>query len=88
MFKGVFLLLGAAAICLFAAENEINAATNISHRFDPVRRDFSEDQLRFLKAPPGFKINLFARDQHNARMMLLLPDDSILLSRFGNGELG
>ena len=79
----------AAALWLCAAGNDINinAATNISHRFDPVRRSFSPDQLQFLKVPPGFRINIFAPDQHNARMMLLLPDGSILLSRFDVGEL-
>ena len=87
MSKGGLLLLSAAAFWVMTAELAINAATNVSHKFVPVRRDFSDDLLPNLKAPAGFKINVFARAQGNARMMLLLPNGTILLTRFDIGEL-
>jgi glucose/arabinose dehydrogenase len=86
MRKGAFRLGWAVAFYIFAV-GEANSATNVSHKFVPVRRDFSDDLLVNLKAPPGFKINVFARGQGNARMMLLLPDGTILFSRFDIGQV-
>jgi glucose/arabinose dehydrogenase len=81
MLKGVLLLLSAAAIGISAA------GTNISHEFRPVPRPFSDELMAQLKLPPGFKINVFARGQGNARMMLLLPDGTILMTRNDVGEV-
>ena len=63
------------------------AATNISHRFVPELKPFSEERFRQLKVPPGFKINVFASGQGNARMMLLLPNGTILLTRYDIGQV-
>jgi hypothetical protein len=80
-------LVLAAALGLWASGGKINAATNISHRFDPVLRPFTEERFHSLKVPPGFRINVFAAGQGNARMMLLLPDGTILLTRYDIGQV-
>ena len=81
MFNGALLLLSAAAMGISAA------GTNISHEFRPVPRPFSDELMAQLKLPPGFKINAFARGQGNARMMLLLPDGTVLMTRNDVGEV-
>src|SRR5688572_15891999 len=80
--------LAAAVLLGFCFGGEVHAAaTNISHRFVPELKPFSEDRFQQLKVPPGFKVNVFATGQGNARMMLLLPDGTILLTRFDIGQV-
>src|ERR1700750_444409 len=81
MRKGVLVLFLGAVLCAHAKD------TNISHAFVPTRIDFSDDLVPRLKLRPGFKINVFARGQGNARMMLLLPDGTILMTRNDIGEV-
>jgi glucose/arabinose dehydrogenase len=73
-------------LALWVGGTEAKAA-NASHRFVPPLRSFSDDMLRNLKVPPGFQINVFARGQGNARMMLLLPDGTVLLTRYDVGKV-
>jgi glucose/arabinose dehydrogenase len=87
MPKGILVKLAAAALGVLAAEREIIAATNVSHAFIPILHPYSDDMLRSLRTPPGFKVNVFARNQGNARMMLLLPDGTILVTRNDVGEV-
>jgi len=81
--------LGLAAILVLGgASGEMNAATtNVSHRFVPVLKPFTEERFQQLKVPRGFQINVFAAGQGNARMMLLLPDGTILLTRYDIGQV-
>src|SRR5690349_14392910 len=87
MSKGGMFLAMAAVIGMGTAGNQIHAATNVSRTFVPVLRNFADDMLRHLKVPPGFKVNVFARSQGNARMMLLLPDGTILMTRNDVGQV-
>ncbi len=59
----------------------------LSQSFRPEQRAFTEDKLQQLKVPPQFRVNIFARDLGNARMMLLAPDGTIFLTRHKEGDL-
>jgi glucose/arabinose dehydrogenase len=87
MFKGVMFLLVAATLGMSAAEKKNISSRTVSHSFNPALVVFSDDLVSKLKVPPGFGVNVFARGQGNARMMLLLPDGTILLTRNDVGEL-
>jgi glucose/arabinose dehydrogenase len=87
MIKEGWRWLVAIVLGLCATTVEIRAKTNTSNRFVPVLRPFSEENLEKLKVPPGFRINVFATGQGNARMMLLIPDGTILLTRYDIGEV-
>jgi glucose/arabinose dehydrogenase len=87
MFKGGVFLRVAIVLGTWATVTEIHSATNVSHRFNPVLRPFSDEMLQHLHVPPGFRVNVFARGQGNARMLISLPDGTILMSRYDVGQV-
>ncbi len=87
MFKPPFLTLMIVSITALAAEPRVVSRSVESHTLRPARRDFSEDRLRQLSAPAGFSVSVFAKDQGNARMLLTLPDGTVLLTRHEEGEV-
>ena len=46
----------------------------------PERRDFSEELLKQLKLPEGFRINVFAKELGNARMPAVDTDGTVYLT--------
>src|SRR5689334_22530965 len=57
------------------------------HSFNPEKRPFSEERLRELKVPPGFKVNVFARDLGNARMMAVGDDGTVYVTCHRDGKV-
>jgi glucose/arabinose dehydrogenase len=74
-------------VCCPAAEEKSESKQIVSKTFRPQQKKFSEELLHELKVPAGFTVNVFARDLQNPRMMLLLPDGSVLVSRFDQGDV-
>ncbi len=48
---------------------------------------FTESLLQQLKVPPGFKIDVFAKDLGGPRMLAVLPDGSLLVTRPENNDV-
>jgi glucose/arabinose dehydrogenase len=55
--------------------------------FNPEKLPFSEERLRELKVPPGFKVNVFARDLGNARMLATGDDGTIYVTCHKDGKV-
>lgn len=87
MCKEALFLVMATVISLSAADKEAQKAQVVSQTFRPGKRDFTDQHLQQLKLPPGFKIGVFAKGQGNARMLLTLPDGTVLLSRMQEGDV-
>jgi glucose/arabinose dehydrogenase len=68
------VLSGAPFIAAFAAEV-------IGHNVRPERRDATEDRIRQLRVPPGFAIDVFARNLGNPRMMVVDDQGTVYVSR-------
>src|SRR5688572_18666015 len=87
MCKEALFLVMATVISLSAADKEAQKAQVVSQTFRPGKREFTDQHLQQLKLPPGFKIGVFAKGQGNARMLLTLPDGTVLLSRMQEGDV-
>ena len=49
--------------------------------FSPTQVEPTDQRIAGLKLPPGFSIDVAARDLDGARMLLVLPDGSLLVSQ-------
>lgn len=58
-----------------------------SHSFSPQREAMSEQQMRALKLPPGFQVNVFAKDLGNARMLAVTGEGVVLVTRPADGKV-
>lgn len=56
-------------------------------RNEPTALEFSADKLARLKVPAGFEIKVMATGLGNARMMLVMPDGGIYLTRRQQGDV-
>ncbi len=68
------VLCGTMLVAAFAAEV-------VGHNVRPERRDATEDHIRQLQVPPGFTIEVFARNLGNPRMMVVDADGTVYVSR-------
>lgn len=59
----------------------------VSQSFSPQREPMSEQQLRSLKLPRGFQVNVFAKDLGNARMLAVTGEGVVLVTRPGDGKV-
>ncbi|WP_375289322.1 PQQ-dependent sugar dehydrogenase [Qipengyuania sp.] len=57
------------------------------HVLKPVPLEWSQDRMDRLALPPGFAINVFARDLKNARMMRIADDGTLYLTRRKQGDV-
>jgi glucose/arabinose dehydrogenase len=55
--------------------------------FSPRRVPPTPERIRQLQVPPGFRIQVFARDLGNPRMMAVDADGRIYVSRPGSGDV-
>lgn len=62
-------------------------ATVTATRNEPAALQFSSDKLSRLKVPAGFQISVMATDLGNARMLHVMPDGGIYLSRRQQGDI-
>jgi glucose/arabinose dehydrogenase len=68
------VLSGALLIAAFAAEV-------VGHNIRPERRDATEDRIGQFQLPPGFTIDVFARNLGNPRMMVVDDQGTVYVSR-------
>jgi glucose/arabinose dehydrogenase len=89
-------ILGLAALFCLALANPLLADADnpeakprgtVSHTFLPERRDFTPERLRQLKLPPGFKVNVFARDLGNPRMIAVGDDNTVYVTCHDQGRV-
>lgn len=53
----------------------------------PEQRKLTDELLRSIKLPPGFWVNVFARDLGNVRFMAIAPDGSVYATRREQGDV-
>lgn len=84
-YAGVGLLGFAATGIASAQEQKLPQGADVSSStFRPERRDFSEDYLKLLKAPAGFKVSVFASGVGKPRMIVVADDGTVYVTRRGN----
>ena len=59
----------------------------LGHNVRPERRDATEDQIRQLQVPPGFTVDVLARNLGNPRMMAVADDGMVYVSRPGSDDV-
>jgi Raf kinase inhibitor-like YbhB/YbcL family protein len=57
------------------------------HVFKPAKVEATPDKVAQIKAPPGFKVTLFATGLKNARVLAVAPNGNIYLSRRDQGDV-
>lgn len=59
----------------------------VGHVLKPIPLEWSEARMAELALPPGFAINVFARDVGNARMMRMADDGTLYVTRRKEGDV-
>jgi Raf kinase inhibitor-like YbhB/YbcL family protein len=78
------------ALLFGAAYAQQGDGTNVGwevHVFKPAKVDATPERLAQIKAPPGFKVTLFARGLKNARILAVAPNGDIYVSRRDQGDV-
>jgi Raf kinase inhibitor-like YbhB/YbcL family protein len=57
------------------------------HVFKPAKVEATPERIAQIKAPPGFKVTLFAHGLKNARIIAVAPNGDIYLSRRDQGDV-
>ncbi len=88
--RTMFVLAAAATIASVAAQtlppgNGPTAPNGVI--LEPTAVKFSESLLSKLTVPSGFKISVFAKDAGNARMMQVMPNGDVYVTRRANGDV-
>ncbi|WP_431104691.1 YbhB/YbcL family Raf kinase inhibitor-like protein [Roseateles noduli] len=84
------LLLLVGAVLSFSARAQQGDGTDVpirAHVFKPDKVEATGARVAGLKAPPGFKVSVFARDLKNARIIAVAPDGRIYVSRRDTGDV-
>lgn len=86
------LLIGmvVAALMCGSAQGQQGDGTNVGwevHVFKPAKVEATPERIAQIKAPPGFKVTLFARGLKNARIIAVAPNGDIYLSRRDQGDV-
>src|SRR5689334_8136568 len=74
----------AAAVEIFTLARCGPASTG--HTFQPAHREFSDALLHALKAPPGFRVGVFARLE-NPRMLAVADDGAVYATLRAPGKV-
>ena len=67
-----------AAMIALGLGATVQAATNVSHRFVPELKPFTEERFQKLKVPPGFRINVFATGQGASGLLWTAESNGLL----------
>jgi glucose/arabinose dehydrogenase len=89
-FRTAFALTALATVATVAAQTLPSGngpATPGGVILEPTAVKFSESLLPKLKAPSGFKISVFAKDAGNVRMMQVMPNGDIYVTRRAQGDV-
>ncbi|MEO8630602.1 MAG: sorbosone dehydrogenase family protein, partial [Betaproteobacteria bacterium] len=85
IYSRAFVLTLAAAGAALAQEQKLPQGVDVSSStFRSERRDFSDEYLNHLQVPPGFKVNVFAKDVGKPRMIVIADDGTVYITRRGN----
>jgi Raf kinase inhibitor-like YbhB/YbcL family protein len=57
------------------------------HVFKPAKVEPTPERIAQIKAPPGFKVTVFAQGLKNARIVAVAPDGTIYVSRRDQGDV-
>ncbi len=83
--------LAALLACLpFAAAAQQGDGTEVRYPvqvFKPDKVAATPERIAALKAPPGFRINVFAAGLGNARILAVAPDGTVYVSRREEGDV-
>lgn len=63
---------------------EVHISTNV---FKPAKVPVTEERVRALKAPDGFKVSIFANGLKNSRIIAIAPDGTVYVSRRDQGDI-
>lgn len=81
----------AALSCLsFAAAGQQGDGTEVRYPvqvFKPAKVAATAERVAALKAPPGFRINVFASGLGNSRILAVAPDGTVYVSRREEGDV-
>src|SRR5688572_28679494 len=80
------LLCSLGALAQEKTTGPVEAKTE-SYTVRPEQRPFSEERIKQLKLPPGFQINMFAKDLGNARMLAVADDGTVFVTLRDQGEV-
>ncbi|WP_189002845.1 PQQ-dependent sugar dehydrogenase [Deinococcus roseus] len=62
-------------------------ATVTATRNEPTPLEFTSDQLKKVQVPAGFQVKVISTGLGNARMLQVMPDGSIYLTRRSSGDV-
>lgn len=82
LFATAFVLFTASLAC--TADKPPDGR---GERFEPERRELTDDRLRQLRAPDGFRVNVFAKDLGEPRMLSVAPDGTVYVTLRNQGEV-
>ena len=81
------LLLAAVCTLLPAQDSKVTDVTVQGHIYKPVERVPGEDQVSALKLPPGFRMEKWAENLGNPRIIAVAPDGAVYVTRRQNGDV-
>ncbi len=85
IYSRAFIFTLAAASAALAQEQKLPQGVDVSSStFRSERRDFSDEYLNRLQVPPGFKVNVFAKDVGKPRMIVVADDGTVYITRRSN----
>jgi glucose/arabinose dehydrogenase len=89
MVRSCFILL---SVVVGLGWNQTHGATPkpqqvVSHAFRPEQKEFSDESLKQLKLPDGFRINVFRKGLGNARMLLVSDEGRVYVTRMKEGKV-
>jgi glucose/arabinose dehydrogenase len=77
-------LTGSFALAQQGDGTDVPISTNV---WKPVKTSADEAHIAQLRAPDGFKVNVFARDLKNARVVAVAPNGDVYVSRRDQGDV-
>jgi Raf kinase inhibitor-like YbhB/YbcL family protein len=83
-------LMIAASLIASQAHAQQGDGTNVGwavHVFKPAKVEATPGRIAQIKAPPGFKVTLFAHGLKNARILAVAPNGDIYVSRRDQGDV-